>query len=407
MEPLIQSIQQDADINGIQISGYHHKSAALAADLLVVLSDPGRGIPAFVRTLELYGNLSNYKINITKSEALSLNISKPEIDKLKKLSLQMANQMLPIYIPKHYLSRINSFFVNYIWNNKRPRINAITLALPKSEGGMGFPDIFKYYKAAMLTRVVDWIRRPPEKLWLPIEEHLAPIPLRSMALLYDYSNLNQLLFNDLTIAILKVWRTEFFKLTPPISPVLMIQDVIGPIPLKPSHGGVPRQLLPIDDFFIEGSMMSFSEFQASNPHLNVTFLHYNRLRDYCYNKKDQLNLFRPLTPFEQLCAQHNPPKKILSRLYKTLIVEKAVAKRAYIGLWERDLNILFTQDQITSIYNKSHGPSQCVKLQESSYKVISRWYRTPSQIHLWHSPTPDKCWRCCADLAKFGIFFTT
>lgn len=37
------------------------------------------------------------------------------------------------------------------------------------------------------------------------------------------------------------------------------------------------------------------------------------------------------------------------------------------------------------------------RVQETSYKILTRWYRIPSQHHLMFPKVPDSCWRCGAE----------
>lgn len=42
-----------------------------------------------------------------------------------------------------------------------------------------------------------------------------------------------------------------------------------------------------------------------------------------------------------------------------------------------------------------HKISWCVKDQENSYKLLTKWYKTPDKIALYHiANQSEKCWRC-------------
>lgn len=38
--------------------------------------------------------------------------------------------------------------------------------------------------------------------------------------------------------------------------------------------------------------------------------------------------------------------------------------------------------------------SLCSRYQETTYKIVSRWYRTPSILTKWFLKQSDRCWRC-------------
>ncbi|KAM4012270.1 LOW QUALITY PROTEIN: uncharacterized protein ACNLHF_005100 [Anomaloglossus baeobatrachus] len=467
MEPLICSIQQNQGIEGINLQGIHHKSAAFADDLLVVMSRPERGLPAFMNTLEEYSQWSNFKINLSKSEALSLNIPSNVIKRLQKsfpfrwpkshitylgikigkapkslfdlnyksllpkLTTQIASwkapfiswigrknliksivlpkfiylfQMLPIPVPKSFLSQCNSLISNYIWNKHKPRINFHTLSLPKDKGGMGLPNISIYYKAAVLSRAVDWVRCPPNKLWTTIEEYLAPSPLRALLLAPPCQGNKRFCTNELTRTLLDNWNRNIELLAPPLSPLTLISDILDSS-LNLANTAKPPYLsnakIPAIDLLKDGSLVSRQE-KGEIPLLSkLTFLHYMTIKRTIQPLLSQSNLTRPLTMFESYCSQTRSPKKVLSRLYNTLLTKELVVKRAYILKWEKDLNTTFTDAQTSQIYGASHGPSCCVRVQESSFKVVVRWYIVPDTAATWQSASSDLCWRCEGDRGTY------
>lgn len=58
-----------------------------------------------------------------------------------------------------------------------PRIKYSRLTLPKSRGGIGLPDLRKYYTACHLTRIADWNIHTHKKSWIVLENALSPLPL--------------------------------------------------------------------------------------------------------------------------------------------------------------------------------------------------------------------------------------
>lgn len=45
----------------------------------------------------------------------------------------------------------------------------------------------------------------------------------------------------------------------------------------------------------------------------------------------------------------------------------------------------------------THKSSICAKIQETNYKILSRWYRTPALVHKFFPATSDLCWHCLSD----------
>lgn len=81
-----------------------------ADDVLFFITKPRISIPNLLATLKNYGELSNYKINLGKSEALNINIDRQEVTRLKEvfhfpwresikyLGVQLASSLRKIYL---------------------------------------------------------------------------------------------------------------------------------------------------------------------------------------------------------------------------------------------------------------------------------------------------------------------
>lgn len=82
LEPLLDTIENSADIGGVKIRGEEHKVVAYADDVLFFISNPRTTLPNLIKELKKYGELSNLKINHVKSEILSL--SKEEVIVLQR-----------------------------------------------------------------------------------------------------------------------------------------------------------------------------------------------------------------------------------------------------------------------------------------------------------------------------------
>lgn len=66
IEPLGQYIRQNKKINGINIAGQEHKISLFADDVLIFLSHPSTSLPILMSSMDMFGKLSGYKINIHK-----------------------------------------------------------------------------------------------------------------------------------------------------------------------------------------------------------------------------------------------------------------------------------------------------------------------------------------------------
>lgn len=71
-EPLAEAIQLHTNIKGITIGHKEHKIALYVDDIFVFFCSPRLSIPAIVDIFNKFSNISGYKINVSKSEAMPL-----------------------------------------------------------------------------------------------------------------------------------------------------------------------------------------------------------------------------------------------------------------------------------------------------------------------------------------------
>lgn len=72
LEPLLRGVRANKDITGLIVE---HKLSAYADDVLSHLTDPMISLPVMMRELQHFGTLSNFKISLTKSEILPIQLS--------------------------------------------------------------------------------------------------------------------------------------------------------------------------------------------------------------------------------------------------------------------------------------------------------------------------------------------
>lgn len=59
--------------------------------------------------------------------------------------------------------------IQFIWGDKRPRVNKCTLFAPKTRGGLGAPDLIKYYYAAQISHLIRYHSQEPHPIWMQLE----------------------------------------------------------------------------------------------------------------------------------------------------------------------------------------------------------------------------------------------
>lgn len=75
MEPLAEKIRSHQDETGVDMAGVQYKTSLFADDVILTLSNSERSLPSVTALLELYGSLTYYKVNTSKSLILDLFVN--------------------------------------------------------------------------------------------------------------------------------------------------------------------------------------------------------------------------------------------------------------------------------------------------------------------------------------------
>uniref|UniRef100_A0A803K7H0 Reverse transcriptase domain-containing protein n=1 Tax=Xenopus tropicalis TaxID=8364 RepID=A0A803K7H0_XENTR len=269
MEPLAQLIRTNTDISGYTKGSKEYKISLYADDICMTLTKPLTGLPNLFQTLDRFHRISGLKVNISKTEALPINIptsqkkllelnfpfqwkqktiaylgvnitktyeslyaaNYPSI--LKKLRGRLADwtrlqislfgriaTIHMIILPKLlylfralptpiYAKEIHTFqreVMNFIWNSKRHRINKDTLFRAYTQGGQNVPHFLTYYRAARLTQLAQW-QAAPNTIPLVDFENTSISPLQTSALLWATTRNTQHhhISNPIVTHHLKIW----------------------------------------------------------------------------------------------------------------------------------------------------------------------------------------------------------
>lgn len=85
---------------------------------------------------------------------------------------------LPISVPIEALRLFQTKIFNFIWGTKDSRLARTTMYAPKDLGGLGVPDVRKYYIAAQLTQLCQLRHNHYRPDWVSIEaQACSPLPI--------------------------------------------------------------------------------------------------------------------------------------------------------------------------------------------------------------------------------------
>ena len=235
MEPFAVRLRDAEGLVGIRRGGLMNKVSLYADDLLLFLTNPTVTIPIALDLILKFGQVSGYKLNLTKSVLFPINDkarqlsyqnfpfavsvdsftylgvcvtqkyrdlfdknfktalrkAKQDMERWATLPLSLAGrinsvkmtvmprflflfQAVPIFIPKSFFKELNKHTSIFIWNNKVPRIRREFLERHKEEGGLALPNYLHYYWAANIHMLMFWVFNVPEMeapSWLSMEQH--------------------------------------------------------------------------------------------------------------------------------------------------------------------------------------------------------------------------------------------
>lgn len=129
----------------------------------------------------------------------------------------------------------------------------------------------------------------------------------------------------------------------------------------------------------------------------LDFLRSCKLGHFLHSLKLPVTNDQPLTTLEELCSTSGTITHTLSLAYNLLNTPQADFVAPGLLKWELELNCHFNMAKRQRILRFTHRSSICAKIQETNYKLLSRWYRAPALLHKFFPATPDLCWRCGAD----------
>lgn len=462
LEPLLQSIRTNDNIKGIKIGQNQYKLAAFADDILFFLSNQHISLPHLLQELSLYKSLSNPKINYSKSQALNVSLSEPQnqlgkqnfpfkwtSDSVTSLGIQLPTnvntlydkdylpllqrikqdllawhkgnvswfgraaifkmnvlprllylfQTIPIHIPLSFFQQLRKLCRSFVWAHKSPRINFLQLTKPKPKGGLGIPDLHKYYQACHLQTIVDWHIHQDYKDWIGLEDSFSQIPLSITPWINTKDISPTATSHPLIGPTLQSFHNtssahKIAYVSGPLYPVLHNQNFPTGLPNQQLFNSISNKTMRIANFLQNGKIIPYETLRTLPATANITFWEYIQLRHFIIRTLQKLDKPFSLKPFEKFCLDHRPQTHLISNIYSLMWENINPNDSHFCNNWTTDLNTTLTAKQWTTVFHIAHKGSVNVSTQENNYKLISRWYCTPSLLHKAKITTDNLCWRC-------------
>ncbi len=452
LEPLAQVIRLTHD--PINVYNTNHHLSLYADDLLLFVNDTTTQLPVILNTSAAFGDISDYKINWSKSAMLPLNNTAtsvspitnipivkqfrylglnifPSITKIitdnygntlntittdlerwstipqsiqarfsviKMIVMPRINfysSMLPLSPPSGYWNRLHSAINKFIWNNKTPRIKYATLQRARDSGGQNLPNFKHYFWSFTMRALCSWLNPRVVNGWRTIEEsRVHPYRLEDVI----FSNIPPKNLSD--------------KFGPIISNLLSVWwSVEEIIPSPKFHPYVP--LFNNHSISICGNPISFSSWSGKGIHILSDIIHENRLRAF-QELKQMFNLpgntfffylqlrsaFNAYgvpwgtnmdTPTLYRLYTSGSHRKPVSKLYD-LLRQSLIHQLSICNTWAHDLKQ--TNINWSRVWSNIRLSSRNPDHQMIHYNYVLRTHLTPQKLAKFSSNHSPNCTYC-------------
>ena len=464
IEPLAQAIRCNHDISGYLKGNHEYKISLYADDALVYITNPHTSIPVLLKELDLFHKISGLKINLNKCSAMPVNIPLNTLNLLQSnfpftwitssikylgvnitpnhRELFKANytplfaristllntwspyhisflgrvcaikmnilpkllyyfRTLPINISKSRLEAIQRLINKFIWANKRPRYSYALQHRTQTNGGLGLPNIWKYFLAARLSQLSQWFSPSKNIPWKKFETS-SITPLHLQGILWSrYVLYRDLIKRNIIVAHLyQLWLNtkDPFLLSSEISPLTSFLGdprLISAFQDRPSFSlWIKCNLTTLGSL---QSMWKFKTFESLQREYNLPSSEQERfltIKSF-YQKHFSLSTNPTITVFERICLSSSRDRGMISRLYNYLNTHSTPEKSQPMLQWEAELNDTFPLDTWLTMSENLRKSNKAISFRETPMKLFARWYLTPSKIHTFYPSLSPNCFRGC------------
>lgn len=220
---------------------------------------------------------------------------------------------------------------------------------PKSRGGLGAPEIIKYYFATHIKTIITWFSRMAPNIWVEIEMSITR-SVHPCAMIW--ADLNSFIGQLRSICLgpmlfsLAIWKkcSRQFSLASPCP--LLLNVLLNPdIPDSLSYSRMlPWTQAGIFQLWnivhpLTHTLLPFEELQKKHQIPKQLFYSYLQIRHYFASKSSTLSLDRP-TLFELLCAQGPYQTHLITDIYKFLHNATSITDtfHSYMQKWSQLVN---------------------------------------------------------------------
>ena len=462
LEPLATIIRMDEKIKGINGGGKQHKLLMYADDILWLAREPQESLPVIMEVIQRYSDMSGYKINWSKSEAMPISkICHPGIFKsfnftwipegmtylgvklsgdledlielnyeplLQKMKMNLEgwsrlklsflgkiniikmvvapqfnyiSMMIPLTIPPNIYKKYDNMVKEFLWDKKRPRIKMKKLHTPREEGGLALPDVKLYNLAFEISKLAKhWNKIEDEIAWVAIERELAE-PFQLLEVLSQRTS-GKDPPNPIVAHSKEVWNSvhKMFKMS-------QYSQIYASLWNNPEIK-IGKQTVYWKHWLKAGLRTIADLFKDG------VFMSYREIMEI-YNLEGKGNFWKYLqlrscmtsmhksvTPHYLLDYLHLPKEnQKASEFYRMAIKMRSDNENSLKILWQRDLGSEIDSETWSKILSSSGRYIRESRGKLVQYKILHRYYWTPCRLYRMGLIDNDCCWRCQREKGTF------
>lgn len=466
IEPLAQRIRDNPDIQGIRFGKERHTISLYADDLLATLEQPACSVPALIDEHERFGRVTGLKINTGKSMILPLgsNGRDPHVtlqslgdfqlqDAIPYLGISLIStteqtrvwnytkllaqvqqdlgewqnytlsllgriaatkmvalprilyvfQTLPVSPPPGVLKKLQDLLQHYIWAGKRQRMRRDLVYRHPNEGGLGVPNLLKYYQATQLRYLVEWCRPESKKRWLFQDGALTSTDIGRIPFLKRKDRSRFLHKSPVTGTVMRVWDSTVTKYNltsfpSPLTPLLDNPDFtpgtdrLAYRDLRQSECQSAGHLFDLDGFLPFATLKDW--YNLPNMHL----FQYFQIQHWLMHPDIRPMVDRKMTPFEKWLITKDTDRRLISDIYRMLSLPPTHHRSPGQLRWERELGRALSNKEWQDIYFRANHTARNTASREAAVKVATYWYLTMPRLNKGNPDRSPNCWRGCDEI---------